>query len=201
MLAFKFLLSFLLVDGASDEINGGMSNRWCGRCLVIGIEGALMILVVCNGVCDKVSPLGSYWLELENGGICMMCEEVLPTKKGRVVCESVGWLRVCEEDGWRVGIISVMWCGSWMNMNGDVCWGGNVENEERVRRRERKGSLHKGELSWGMEEDEEEGHAILITHLHHHHFSHTLSPSFTLQPHQHTHPTLSRQLPRSSPFS
>jgi len=48
-----------------------------------------------------------------------------------------------------------------------------------------------------MEEDEEEGHAMLITHLHHHHFSHTLLPSFTLQP----HPTLSQQLPRSSSFS
>jgi len=82
-----------------------------------------------------------------------------------------------------------------------------VENEERVTRREKererereKGVLHKGELSWGMEEDEE-GHAMLITHLHHHHFSHTFSPSFTLQPHHNTHPTLSQQHPRSSTFS
>ncbi|KAK7368428.1 hypothetical protein VNO80_10453 [Phaseolus coccineus] len=48
-----------------------------------------------------------------------------------------------------------------------------------------------------MEEDEE-GHAMLITHLHHHHFSHTFSPSFTLQPHHNTHPTLSQQHPRWS---
>lgn len=73
------------------------------------------------------------------------------------------------------------------------CVVGNVENEERVTRRERERFLHKGELSWvgGMEE-EEEGLAMLITHLHH--FSHSLSPPFTL------HPPVSHQLPRSPSF-
>ena len=58
-----------------------------------------------------------------------------------------------------------------------------VENEER------------GELSWVGGMEEEEGLAMLITHLHH--FSHSLSPLFfTLHP-----PLLSHQLPRSPPFS
>lgn len=59
-----------------------------------------------------------------------------------------------------------------------------VENEER------------GELSWVGGMEEEEGLAMLITHLHLHlhHFSHSLSPPFTL------HPPVSHQLPRSPSF-